>query len=276
MLDKTIPAGTAREPGEIVIPGVNWQGLQTLYLKEVRRFFKVQLQTVWAPAITTLMFLAIFALALGRVRTTVMGVRYTDFLGPGLIVMGMIQNSFANTSSSLLIGKIQGTIVDVLMPPLSSTELLVAWVGGAVTRAWLVGLAVYLAMLLAPGVDVPINNIGVVLYFGTMGSVMLALLGILTGIWADKFDHAAAVTNFVVQPLTLLSGTFYAIDRVSPAMKWLSHGNPFFYVIDGFRFGFLGQADGLALQGAVIIAVIDVVLWAACFHALKTGWRLKA
>ncbi len=275
MLDKTL-ASIAREPGEVVIPGVNWQGLRTLYLKEVRRFFKVQLQTVWAPAITTLMFLAIFALALGRARTTVMGVPYSDFLGPGLIVMGMIQNSFANTSSSLLIGKIQGTIVDVLMPPLSPAELLVAWVGGAVTRAWLVGLAVYLAMLLAPGVDVPVNNLAVVLYFGTAGSVMLALLGILTGIWADKFDHAAAVTNFVVQPLTLLSGTFYAIDRVSPAMKLLSHANPFFYIIDGFRFGFLGVADGLALQGAIIIGVIDVVLWAVCYRLLSTGWRLKA
>ncbi len=276
MLDTTRPAGIAREPGEVVIPGVNWQGLQTLYLKEVRRFFKVQLQTVWAPAITTLMFLAIFALALGRARTSVMGVPYPDFLGPGLIVMGMIQNSFANTSSSLLIGKIQGTIVDVLMPPLSPGELLVAWVGGAVTRAWLVGFAVYLAMLLAPGIDVPINNIGVVLYFGTAGAVMLALLGILTGIWADKFDHAAAVTNFVVQPLTLLSGTFYAIDRVSPAMKLLSHANPFFYIIDGFRFGFLGHADGLAVQGAVIIGVIDVALWLLCFQLLKRGWRLKA
>lgn len=276
MLDKTILPGIAREPGEVVIPGVNWQGLQTLYLKEVRRFFKVQLQTVWAPAITTLMFLAIFALALGRASTVVMGVPFTTFLGPGLIVMGMIQNGFANTSSSLLIGKIQGTIVDVLMPPLSSTELLVAWVGGAVTRAWLVGLAVYVAMLLAPGVDVPINNLLIVLYFGTAGSVMLALLGILTGIWADKFDHAAAVTNFIVQPLTLLSGTFYAIDRVSPAMKLLSHANPFFYIIDGFRFGFLGVSDGLALQGAIIIAVIDVGLWLVCFRALSTGWRLKA
>ena len=144
------------------------------------------------------------------------------------------------------------------------------------TRAWLVGFAVYVAMLLAPGVDVPINNLAVVLYFGTMGSVMLALLGIVTGIWADKFDHAAAVTNFIVQPLTLLSGTFYAIDRVSPAMKLLSHANPFFYIIDGFRFGFLGVADGLALQGAVIIGVIDVALWAVCLRALSTGWRLKA
>ena len=276
MLEKTALPGIVREPGVTVIPGVNWQGLQTLYLKEVRRFFKVQLQTVWAPAITTLMFLAIFALALGRTRQSVMGVPYPNFLGPGLIVMGMIQNSFANTSSSLLIAKIQGTIVDILMPPLSSGELLVAWVSGAVTRAWLVGGAVYLAMLLAPGVDVPISNLGIVLYFGTAGAVMLALLGVLTGIWADKFDHAAAVTNFIVQPLTLLSGTFYAIDRVSPAMKVMSHLNPFFYIIDGFRYGFLGVSDGLAVQGAVVIGVIDVVLWGVAFRLLKSGWRLKA
>nr|WP_295663713.1 ABC transporter permease [Polymorphobacter sp.] len=275
MLDKTTLPGVAREPGVTVIPGVNWQGLQTLYLKEVRRFFKVQLQTVWAPAITTLLFLVIFALALGRGRTSVMGVPYADFLGPGLIVMGMIQNSFANTSSSLLIGKVQGTIVDVLMPPLSSSELLVAWVGGAVTRAWLVGSAIYVIMLIAPGVDVPINNLAVVLYFGTMGAVMLALLGILTGIWADKFDHAAAVTNFVVQPLTLLSGTFYAIDRVSPVMRTLSHANPFFYIIDGFRYGFLGVSDGLAGQGALVLLLVDVALWYLAFRLLKSGWRLK-
>ncbi len=278
MLDKTaqppLNSGHA-EPGEIVIPSVNWQGLKTLYLKEVRRFFKVQLQTVWAPAATTLLFLVIFTVAMNRVRPAVMGVPFADFLGPGLIVMGMIQNSFANTSSSLLIAKIQGTIVDVLMPPLSTGELMAAWVGGAVTRAWLVGAAVWLAMLLAPGVDVPIRYPLVVLYFGTMGAVLLALLGILTGIWADKFDHAAAVTNFVVQPLTLLSGTFYAIDKVSPAMRALSHANPFFYVIDGFRYGFLGVADGLAVQGAVILLVLDVGLWALCYALLRSGWRLR-
>lgn len=278
MLDQTVkvPLAAHAEPGVIVIPGINWQGLKTLYLKEVRRFFKVQLQTVWAPAITTLLFLVIFTVALGRTKPNVMGVPYADFLGPGLIVMGMIQNSFANTSSSLLIGKIQGTIVDVLMPPLSVGELLVSWVAGAVTRAWLVGLAVYIAMLLAPGIHVPINNLGVVLYFGTMGAVMLALLGVLTGIWADKFDHAAAVTNFVVQPLTLLSGTFYAIDKVSPAMRTVSHLNPFFYIIDGFRFGFLGVSDGLAWQGAAVLAVVDVALWLLCYRLLKSGWRLKA
>ncbi len=264
------------EPGVVIIPSVNWQGLQTLYLKEVRRFFKVQLQTVWAPAITTLMFLVIFALALGKSRAEVLGVPYADFLGPGLIVMGMIQNAFANSTSSLLVAKIQGSIIDILMPPLSAGELLAAYVAGALTRAWLVGVAVWVVMLIAPGVDVPIRYPLLVLYFGSMGAIMLGLLGVLTGIWADKFDHAAAVTNFVIQPLTLLSGTFYAIDRVNPTMRAISHANPFFYIIDGFRSGFIGVSDGLLGQGALVLLVLNILLWAICYKVLKSGWRLKA
>ena len=264
------------EPGVVVIPSVNWQGLQTLYLKEVRRFFKVQLQTVWAPAITTLMFLVIFALALGSARPEVLGVPFPDFLGPGLIVMGMIQNSFANSSSSILVAKVQGSIIDVLMPPLSAGELVAAYVAGALTRAWLVGIAVWVVMAIAPGVNVPITHPLLIVYFGTMGAVLLALLGILTGIWADKFDHAAAATNFVIQPLTLLSGTFYAIDRVNPTMAMISHANPFFYIIDGFRSGFIGVSDGLLGQGAVLLVVLNIVLWAVCHRVLRSGWRLKA
>ncbi len=279
MLDPQPPVAAAGarhpEPGVVVIPSVNWQGLNTLYLKEVRRFFKVQLQTVWAPAITTLLFLVIFSVALGRADTAVLGVPYADFLGPGLIVMGMIQNAFANSSSSLLVAKIQGSIVDVLMPPLSAGELVAAYVAGAVTRAWLVGLAIWLVMLVAPGVDVPIREPLLVLYFGTMGAVMLALLGVITGVWAEKFDHAAAVTNFVIQPLTLLSGTFYAIDRTGPLLRQLSHANPFFYVIDGFRSGFIGRSDGLLGQGAAILLGVVVVLWIACYRIMRSGWRLR-
>ena len=271
-----LPVARHPEPGVPVIASVNWEGLKTLYLKEVRRFFKVQLQTIWAPAATTLLFLVIFALALGRFKTEVLGVPYADFLGPGLIVMGMIQNAFANSSSSILVAKVQGSIIDVLMPPLSSGELLVAYVAGALTRAWLVGIAIWSVMLVAPGVDVPIHNIGLVLFFGSVGAIMLSLLGVLTGIWADKFDHAAAVTNFVIQPLTLLSGTFYAIDRVNPTMKTISHANPFFYIIDGFRTGFIGTADGLLVQGAFILLAVTAVLWLVCYRVLRSGWRLKA
>jgi ABC-2 type transport system permease protein len=283
MLDKTTELPEADpvqyhfpEPGVMVIPSVNWQGLKTLYVKEVRRFFKVQLQTVWAPAITTLLFLVIFAVALGRAKANVLGVPFADFLAPGLIVMGMIQNSFANSMSSLMVAKVQGSIIDVLMPPLSPGELLISWVAGAVTRGWLVGLAVWLAMALAPGVHVTAVHPLVVFYFGTMGCVMLGLIGVLTGIWADKFDHGAAITNFVVQPLTLLSGTFYAIDRVNPTMATLAHANPFFYIIDGFRFGFIDVADGLLLQGALVLLAVNIVLWVASYRVLASGWRLKA
>lgn len=267
------------EPGVPVIPRFNAEGLKTLYLKEVRRFWKVQLQTVWAPAITTLMFLVIFALALGGSGgrgNPVLGVSYADFLGPGLIVMGMIQNSFANTSSSILVAKVQGSIIDVLMPPLSAGELLLAWVAGALTRAWLVGFAVWLAMALAPGVDVPVQGPLLIFYFGTMGSVLLALLGVLTGVWADKFDHAAAVTNFVIQPLTLLSGTFYVVDKVSPLMAAIARGNPFFYVIDGFRAGFIGVSDGHLVEGAILLAAVNAILWFVCYRVMRSGWKLRA
>src|SRR5689334_13181303 len=203
-------------PAEPVLKGVNWGGLKTLYIKEVRRFFKVQMQTVWAPAITTLLYLAIFTVALGRGGRTVMGVPFANFIGPGLIVMAMIQNAFANASFSLLVGKIQGNIVDYLMPPLSTGELIAGLVGAALTRAFLVGCGVWLAMMLWPGVSVAIHRPELVLWFGLMGSLMLAFLGLLTSVWADQFDHAAAVTNFVVTPLSLLSGTFYSVEQLAP------------------------------------------------------------
>ena len=267
-------------PGVPVIRNVNWAGLATLYVKEVRRFFKVQLQTIWAPAVTTLLFLVIFTVALGREgRTIALGeaaVPFADFLAPGLIVMGMIQNAFANSSFSLLVGKIQGTIVDYLMPPLSVGELISALIGAAVTRALLVGLAVWLAMLLWPGVHVALTHPWAILWFGLMGSMMLGFLGLITSIWAEKFDHAAAVSNFVVAPLALLSGTFYSIDALSPVFRAISHANPFFYVISGFRYGFVGAADSPVLFGALLLLAINLGLAAFCFALLRSGWKLKA
>ncbi|HET9811682.1 MAG TPA: ABC transporter permease [Sphingomicrobium sp.] len=267
---------TVQTPGVPVLSGVNWGGLKTLYIKEVRRFFKVQLQTVWAPAITTLLYLAIFTLALGRSGRTVMGVEFADFIAPGLIVMAMIQNAFANSSFSLLVGKIQGNIVDYLMPPLSTGELMAGLVGAAVTRAFFVGFAVWLAMLLWPGVSVGIEHPFLAFWFGLMGSLMLAFLGLMTSLWAEKFDHAAAVTNFVVAPLSLLSGTFYSVDALAPAFRAVSHANPFFYVISGFRYGFLGISDSPIVVGAVGLLVLNLALWAACYALLKSGWKIKA
>jgi len=262
-------------PGDPVLKGVNWGGLKTLYIKEVRRFFKVQMQTVWAPAITTLLYLVIFTVALGRGGHQVMGVPFAYFIAPGLIVMAMIQNAFANSSFSLLVGKIQGNIVDYLMPPLSTGELIAGLVGASVTRAFLVGCGVWLAMMLWPGVSVAIHRPELVLWFGLMGSLMLAFLGLLTSVWADKFDHAAAVTNFVVTPLSLLSGTFYSVHQLSPTFRAISHGNPFFYVISGFRAGFLGVSDSPLLIGSAVLLLINILLWAACYALLKSGWKIK-
>ena len=264
------------EPGVPVIKRFNWEGLRTLYIKEVRRFFKVQLQTIWAPAITTLMFLAIFSVSMGKIRPNVMGVPFPDFIAPGLIMMGMMQNAFANSSFSLLVGKIQGTIVDYLMPPLSSGELLAARVGGSVTRAICVGFAVWLAMLLWPGVHVTPVHMWAVVWFGVLGSAMLALVGVLTSIWAEKFDHAAAIGNFIVAPLSLLSGTFYSVDRLSPTFAAISHANPFFYAISGFRYGFIGAADSNVLLGSAVLLGITVLLGIICYTLLRSGWKLKA
>lgn len=269
-----------RTPGDPVLKGVNWGGLKTLYIKEVRRFFKVQMQTVWAPAVTTLLYLAIFTVALGRGGRTVMvspsvEIPFANFIGPGLIVMAMMQNAFANSSFSLLVGKIQGNIVDYLMPPLSTGELIAGLIGAAVTRAFLVGSAVWLAMLLWPGVSVAVHRPELVLWFGLMGSLMLSFLGLLTSVWAEKFDHAAAVTNFVVTPLSLLSGTFYSVHQLAPTFQKVSHANPFFYVISGFRSGFLGVSDSPLWIGAVGLLVLNLVLWALCYSLLKSGWKIK-
>jgi ABC-2 type transport system permease protein len=262
-------------PGAPVLKGVNWGGLKTLYIKEVRRFFKVQMQTVWAPAITTLLYLAIFTIALGRGGRTILGVPFANFLAPGLIVMAMLQNAFANSSFSLLVGKIQGNIVDYLMPPLSTGELIAGLIGASVTRAFLVGLAVWLAMLLWPGVSVDIRRPELVLWFGLMGSLLLSFMGLLTSMWAEKFDHAAAVTNFVVTPLSLLSGTFYSVHQLAPKFQAVSHANPFFYVISGFRAGFLGVSDSPLIVGAVGLLVLNTALWAFCYSLLRSGWKIK-
>jgi ABC-2 type transport system permease protein len=275
MIDQ--PQITARkEPGEPIFHRINLVGVHALYVKEVRRFFKVQLQTIWAPAFTTLLYLIIFTVALGRQGHMVMGQHLADFLAPGLIVMGMMQNAFANSSFALLVGKMQGTIVDYLMPPISTGELIAAIIGGAVTRAILVGAVVWLAMLCWPGVNVMPQHLWAVLWFGLNGAILLAFLGLITSMWADKFDHAAAVTNFVVQPLSLLSGTFYAVDRLAPAFQAISHANPIFYIISGFRYGFLGVTDSPIMIGALGLLGLNIAVAVGCYHLLRNGWRIKS
>jgi ABC-2 type transport system permease protein len=267
--------------GVPVIHQINWVGLRTLYMKEVRRFFKVQTQTIWAPAITTLLFLVIFSVALGRGDREVLGVNFATFVAPGLIVMGMMQNAFANASFSFLSGKVQGTIIDFLMPPLSEGELMLAMTAAAVTRAILVGCALFLAMSFWPGVDLSLAHPWAVVWFGLMGAVFLSLLGLLSSIWAEKFDHNAAITNFIIAPLSLLSGTFYVIDNLAPAFQAISRANPFFYIISGFRFGFLGASDigdtnAAVLHSAIGLFGVNVVLAIATYLVLRSGWKLKS
>ena len=262
-------------PGEPVIPMINWGGMRALYIKEVRRFFKVQLQTIWGPAISAMLLLIVFTVALGGGGRVVMGVPFATFVAPGLIAMAMMQNAFANASFSLLVGKIQGTIVDYLMPPLSPGELLAGLVGSSVTRALLIGLALWLLMALWPGVQVAPRRPWAILWFALMGAAMLSFLGVIASLWAEKFDHNATVTNFVIQPLSLLSGTFYSVENLHGAFKAVSHANPFFYVISGFRYGFVGATDSNVAVGACVLFAINVALGWICYALLRVGWKLK-
>ncbi|MGK2908636.1 MAG: ABC transporter permease [Sphingobium sp.] len=273
---KALPLSSIRaEPGVPVIRNVNWSGMRALYLKEVKRFMKVQLQTVWAPSVTTLLYLVIFTVALGGGSRRVLGVPFADFIAPGLIVMGMLNAAFANSSFSLLVGKIQGTLIDYLMPPISTGELLLALVASSVTRACFLGFAVWLAMAIWPGVNVTPVHFWAILWFGLLGATLVSFMGVLTSIWAEKFDHAAAITNFVIAPLTLLSGTFYSIDRLLPAFQAISHANPFFYIISGFRYGFLAVADTDVARGSIVLLVLNIVIGALTYRLLSTGWKIK-
>ncbi|RED48118.1 ABC transporter permease [Aestuariispira insulae] len=253
---------------------INWIGLWNLYLKEVRRFLNVFTQTVAAPVVTTLLFLAIFSLALGRAVETVNGTAFATFLAPGLIIMAMAQNAFANTSSSIVISKIQGNIVDVLMPPISAGEFVAAYVLGGVTRGVLVGLVTGLGM--SAFVELPFAHPGFILFHAVSSSMMLALLGMLGGIWSEKFDHIAAVTNFVITPFSFLSGTFYSISRLPEPFYSAAYFNPFFYMIDGFRFGFIGQSDANPLLGLAVMTGVNVALWLVAWRMTARGYKLKA
>jgi len=253
---------------------VNWLGLWTLYVREVRRFIKVYTQTIAAPVVTTLLFLAIFLLALGGQARMVGGVSYVEFLAPGLIMMAMVQNAFANTSSSLMIAKIQGSIVDVLMPPLSPGELVWGFALGGVTRGLVVGIVV--AAVIAVFVPLHVYDFGLTVFHAAAASLCLSVLGVIGAIWADKFDHIAAVTNFIVTPLSFLSGTFYSIDVLPGMWRDIALANPFFYMIDGFRYGLTGHADSSLALGVAVMIVTNALLIVLCHAMFKRGYKLKA
>ena len=254
--------------------GANGLGLWTLYWREVRRFVKVYNQTIVAPVVTTLLFLAVFALALGHTADAQENAAYLQFLAPGLVIMAITQNAFANTSSSIVIAKVQGNIVDTLMPPLTAHELTLAMAMGGATRGLAVGVVASLAVSIF--LPVRIHDVTALLYFAFTASLMLSLLGLAGGIWADKFDHIAAVTNFIVVPLSFLSGTFYSVEQLPRFFQALAHLNPFFYMIDGFRYGWTGRADMNTTLGMVVLGVSCTALWILCHRMFATGYKLKA
>lgn len=251
----------------------NWIGLRTLYMREIRRFSKVYTQTIMAPVVTTLLFLAVFSLALGGAHRVVAGLPFVQFLAPGLIMMAIAQNAFANTSSSIMVSKIQGNIVDILMPPFTAHELWLALVMGGASRGIAVGLAVGVAMTFF--VDLGLYAPGYILFHALLASVLLSQLGMIGGIWAEKFDHMAAITNFFITPLAFLSGTFYSIQRLPETFQAIAHFNPFFYMIDGFRYGVIGHADGNLTAGLAVMIGINVVLWLVSTRMLHNGYKLK-
>ncbi len=257
---------------------VNWLGLWTLYVKEVRRFLKVITQTVIAPVVSTLLFLVVFTQAFGASRPAVAGVPFVEFLAPGLMMMAVLTNAFTNSSSSILIGKVQGAIVDVLMPPLSAAELTVAFVAGAATRGLLVGFITGVTsagFMAATGAEMRIEALWPIIYFSLAAAVVFGMLGVIGGVWAEKFDNLAAVTNFVITPLTFLSGTFYSIDRLPEPFRIASQFNPVFYFIDGFRSGFTGVAESNLTIGVLISLGLMSALAAWCYFLFRSGYNLK-
>jgi ABC-2 type transport system permease protein len=253
--------------------GVNWAGFRTLYLKEVRRFWKVGWQTVFAPVVTALLYMMVFVVAVRGARPPVAGAPFSAFIAPGLIMMSILNNAFANSSSSILQAKMNGLISDFLTPPLSPGELLAAFALGAATRGIIVGLAS--AAVCIPFAHLSVTHLWAVLYFSAGAAMLLGMLGILAGLWAEKFDHMAAVTNFIVMPMTFLSGTFYLIDRLPEPFRTFSHYNPFFYLIDGFRYGFIGHAESNLAVGAALTAGLTLALGAVCYRIFQTGYKLK-
>ncbi len=253
---------------------VNWVGAKHLYLKEINRFLVVWAQTLLSPLITSLLFLSVLSLALGNERGNVLGYPFITFLAPGLIAMQIIQQAFSHSSSSIMIGKIQGNIVDMLFAPLSASEVTLSIILAAVTRSLLI--AVISIVFFSLFVDIFITNVFIIFIYAFLGSFILGAVGFCAGLWAEKFDHMATVTNFFIIPLSFLSGTFYTIDKLPNFLQSLSVINPFFYMIDGFRYGFLGKSDGSITVGLIYLSILALTTWLASFYLYKKGYKIKS
>lgn len=249
------------------------RGTYTLFKKEILRFWRVAFQTMASPVLTALLYLLIFSHVLEGKVQVYDSVPYTAFLIPGLVMMSLLQNAFANSSSSLIQSKVMGNIVFILLTPLSYTQFYIALLGAAMVRGLFVGLAIYLVALFF--VTLPIAHLGWILTFAILGSALLGTFGIIAGIWADKFDQMAAFQNFVIMPLTFLSGVFYSIHSLPAFWQTVSKFNPFFYMIDGFRYGFFGKGDVSPwISLAVVVVFLFALAW-VCLKMLESGYRLR-
>jgi len=253
---------------------VNWIGFKSLWFKECNRFMSVWQQTLLSPLISSLLFLSVLSLALGNNREDVLGYSFISFLAPGLIAMSILTQSFSHSVSSLMIGKMQGNIVDMLYAPLSAFEVTMAIILAALTRSFLIAIISIGVFSLI--VEMPINNIFYIFIFGFLSAFILGSLGFITGIWAEKFDHSVTVTNFIITPLSFLSGVFYSIDKLPEFFQTISHINPFFYMIDGFRYGFLGKSDGLISVGLIYLTILSILMWYVAFFLYKKGYKIKS
>ena len=249
-------------------------GFLTLTYKEVLRFWKVGFQTVAAPVLTALLYLLIFSHVLDEHTQVYASVAYTSFLVPGLVIMSVLQNAFANSSSSLIQSKVTGNIIFILLPPISHLSFFMAYVVASICRGLMVGLGVWLATALL--VPVAVASPLWALTFALLGAALMGILGIVAGLWADKFDQLAAFQNFVILPLTFLSGVFYSIHSLPPIWQQLSHYNPVFYMIDGFRYGFFGVSDVSPWLSLSVIISCTLVAGLGVLALLKAGYKLRA
>jgi len=253
---------------------VNWIGTWTLYKKEVLRFLNVWIQTIFSPLISALLFLLVLSLAIGTDRGNVLGVPFINFLAPGLVAMQVIQQSFSHSASSFMIGKIQGNIVDILYAPLSAGEVTISITLAAVTRSIMIAfISICIFHLI---INFEIKNYFTLIAYTFLSSFILGALGIVAGLWAEKFDHMATVTNFIIIPLSFLSGTFYTIDKLPSYLYTISKANPFFYMIDGFRYSFIGQSDGSISVGLIYLTTLSLIMWMAAYLLYKKGYKIKS
>ncbi len=252
---------------------LNPYGTWTLFLRETRRFLKVHMQTIVAPALTALLYVLIFRYAMGARSVPGLDVDYLTFLIPGLVMMSMLQNAFANTSSSIIVGKVMNVHIYLLMAPLSAMEIILALVASAVVRAFIVAVAILAALWVF--VDIPLSSVSLIMLYGLCGSMLMGGLGIIAGIWAEKFDDIALINNFVIMPLTFLSGVFYSVAQLPLFWQQINRYNPFFYLIDGFRHGFVGVGDTDPHASIGLVAGATTICILACWQLWRTGWRMK-